>query len=76
MTIRSFIALNVPEEATNQLGDLAAKMSYQDKSRAIRWVDQENYHVTLAFLGDQTQQDLENLAERLDQSLLQTEFAS
>ena len=76
MTIRSFIALSVPEEATNQLGDLAAKMSYQDKSGAIRWVDQENYHLTLAFLGDQTQQDLENLAESLDQSLLQTEFAS
>ncbi|MCH2189542.1 MAG: RNA 2',3'-cyclic phosphodiesterase [Gammaproteobacteria bacterium] len=76
MTIRSFIALSIPEEATNQLGDLSAKMSYQDKSGAIRWVDQENYHLTLAFLGDQTERDLENLAESLDQCVLQTEFAS
>ena len=76
MTVRSFIALSIPEEARNQLGDLAAKMSYQDKSGALRWVDQENYHLTLGFLGDQSIQDLENLAESLDQSLIQTEFTS
>ncbi len=74
MTIRSFIALNLPEEAANHLGDMAAKMSYQDKSGALRWVDQENYHVTLAFLGEQRQQDLETLAEQLDQTLMQPEF--
>lgn len=74
MTIRSFIALSVPEETANQLGDLAAKMSYQDKSGAVRWVDQENYHLTLAFLGEQHQDDLESLADQLDHSLMQTEF--
>ena len=58
------------------MGDMAAKMSYQDKSGALRWVDQENYHVTLAFLGQQSQEDLEALAEKLDESLLQTEFSS
>lgn len=76
MTIRSFIALSVPEEVSNQLGDLAAKMSYQDKSGAVRWVDQENYHLTLGFLGDQSVDDLESLAESLDQSLQQPEFTS
>lgn len=74
MTIRSFIALSVPEEAANQLGDWAAKMSYQDKSGALRWVDQENYHVTLAFLGEQHQDDLESLADQLDHNIVQTEF--
>ncbi len=76
MTIRSFIALSVQQETANQLGDLAAKMSYQDKSGALRWVDQENYHLTLAFLGEQHQQDLESLAENLDQSVTQTEFST
>ena len=76
MTIRSFIALSVPEEVSNQLGDLAAKMSYQDKSGAVRWVDQENYHLTLGFLGDQSIEDLESLAESLDHSLQQPEFTS
>lgn len=76
MTIRSFIALSVPEEVSNQLGDLAAKMSYQDKSGAVRWVDQENYHLTLGFLGDQSIEDLETLAESLDHTLQQPEFTT
>jgi len=74
MMIRSFIALPIPRDTANQLGDLAAKMSYQDKSSAVRWVDQENYHITLAFLGEQEQEGLESLAEQLDYSLSQTEF--
>ncbi len=74
MTLRTFIALSIPQEASNQLGDLAAKMSYQDKSGALRWVDQENYHVTLAFLGEQEQSNLETLAETLDQTLIESEF--
>jgi len=74
MTIRSFVALPIPRETANELGDIAAKMSYQDKSGAVRWVDQENYHVTLAFLGEQRETDLESLAEQLDYHIRQTEF--
>jgi len=74
MTIRSFIALPIPIDTINEMGDLAAKMSYQDKSGAVRWVDQENYHITLAFLGEQEQDDLEVLAEKLDECLTKPEF--
>ena len=58
------------------MGDLAAKMSYQDKSGAVRWVDQENYHITLAFLGEQEESNLERLAEQLDQHITQSEFVA
>lgn len=74
MTIRSFIALPVSKDIANELGDLAAKMSYQDKSNAIKWVNQENYHITLAFLGEQSISELDTFAERLDEQLTQTEF--
>jgi len=74
MTIRSFVALPIARDTANELGDVAAKMSYQDKSGAVRWVDQENYHVTLAFLGEQNEHDLEILAEQLDYHIRQTEF--
>lgn len=74
MSIRSFIALPIPKETANELGDIAAKMSYQDKSSAVRWVDQENYHITLAFLGEQPESQLETLAEQLDYSIKQHEF--
>ena len=72
MSIRSFIALAIPREMANALGDAAAKMAYQDKSNAVRWVDQANYHVTLAFLGEQEEQTLERLAESLDEQLPQS----
>ncbi|WP_113953286.1 RNA 2',3'-cyclic phosphodiesterase [Arenicella xantha] len=75
MTVRSFIALPIPKDTANELGDVAAKMSYQDKSGAVRWVDQENYHITLAFLGEQEEDELEILAEKLDQFLIEPEFA-
>ena len=74
MTIRSFIALSIPSETANELGDLAGKLSYQDKSNAVRWVDQASYHITLAFLGEQEQDDLELLAQKLDENLTQEEF--
>jgi len=69
MSIRTFIAIPIPLELANVLGDASAKMAYQDKSNAVRWVDQENYHITLAFLGDQEEHDIEDLAERLDENL-------
>ena len=69
MTIRSFIAFSIPNSVANELGDLGARMAYQDKSNAVRWVDQERYHVTLAFLGDQSLDDLESLAVYLDETL-------
>ncbi len=74
MAIRSFIALTVPQEMSNTLGDCAAQMAYQDKSNAVRWVDQANYHITLAFLGDQQEHDLEQLAEQLDRQVTRAEL--
>lgn len=64
--IRSFVGIPIGKNEANTLGDCAAKLAYQDKSNAVRWVDQSNYHITLAFLGDQEESDLEALAERLD----------
>ncbi|MEM7359942.1 MAG: RNA 2',3'-cyclic phosphodiesterase [Pseudomonadota bacterium] len=75
MAIRSFIAFPIPRDMANALGDLAAQMAYQDKSNAVRWVDQANYHVTLAFLGEQDERDLEDLAELLDNHLPQTSLS-
>lgn len=67
--MRTFIALSLPTQTQNFLGDSAAKMAYQDKSNAVRWVDQENYHVTLAFLGEQDAQQVDRLAYALDDEL-------
>jgi len=75
MSIRSFIAIPVSGDPANALGDCSARMAYQDKSNAVRWVDQSNFHITLAFLGDQDERALEEVAERLDENLPQSGFA-
>ena len=75
MTIRSFIAIPIAKPLRDELGDAAAQMAYQDKSNAVRWVDQKNYHITLAFLGDQDQLDLEALADQLDRNLSSEPFS-
>ena len=69
MPIRSFVAIPVPSAMADALGDVAARMAYQDKSNAVRWVDQENYHITLAFLGEQQEADLDQLAGCLDEHI-------
>ena len=75
MNIRSFIAIPIAKQLRDELGDAAAQMAYQDKSNAVRWVDQQNYHITLAFLGDQEQPDLEALADQLDRILSSEPFS-
>lgn len=64
--MRTFIALSLPLNVRNSLGDIAAKMAYQDKSNAVRWANQDNYHVTLAFLGEQDPLVIDQLTRELD----------
>lgn len=53
--IRSFLAIPLPEDAIDALSDL------QDHVRNARWVDAENLHLTLIFLGDCDRRELADL---------------
>ena len=67
--MRTFIALSLAESSQDALGDMSARMAYQDKSNAVRWVDQQNYHLTLAFVGELDQRDTELLIHNLESDL-------
>jgi 2'-5' RNA ligase len=69
MPVRSFIALPLPEPVAAALGDDAARLASQDKDGRVRWVGEENYHVTLAFLGDIDEPVLDDLAIELENRL-------
>lgn len=58
--IRCFIALSLPESVTDSLIDI------QDRVRNARWVEVENMHLTLAFLGERTPSELTDLDTELD----------
>lgn len=57
--MRSFVALTLPEAA------LAPLVALQDRLPAGRPVTEENLHLTLAFLGDQSEEALEALHDAL-----------
>ena len=52
MKIRTFLALELPQTVSNKLSAHAELISGHDKLQHIRWLPKENYHLTLAFLGN------------------------
>ena len=53
--IRCFLAISLPDDVSDALMDV------QDGVRNARWIDEENLHLTLAFLGDCTPSQLTEL---------------
>ena len=49
-SIRTFIALELPEELKKSLGRLQSK--FMERASAVKWVRPESIHLTLKFLGD------------------------
>jgi 2'-5' RNA ligase len=49
--IRSFVAIELPEEAKKGLASLRRELE-RDEHRFVKWVDPGGIHLTLKFLGD------------------------
>ena len=69
MKIRTFIALELPPSLRHELSGLAKLLAGQDKRQHIRWLPSENYHLSLAFLGDIDSASLSGLQFTLEQKL-------
>ncbi len=65
--IRSFIAIQLPRELRSALHELALPL--QGLSLNVKWVPENNYHLTLKFLGDIAPGDIHSLDAQL-QSLV------
>lgn len=59
--IRTFVAVEMPEEVRRQFGEVQAEL--QRAEAHVKWVEPQNIHVTLKFLGDITEEDLGRLYE-------------
>jgi 2'-5' RNA ligase len=67
--VRAFIGVPLAGNVSAELDRAALLIKEQDAKQAIRWVADQNLHLTLAFLGDQSRDDLERLSCELDSSL-------
>ena len=64
-TIRSFIAIELSDEARLALTALQNRLKAVSPDDTVRWTALENIHLTLHFLGDVAVTDLEKVAAAL-----------
>jgi 2'-5' RNA ligase len=63
--IRSFVAIELPDEARTALSDLQGSLKAQVPPKTVRWVRPESIHLTLQFLGDVAPSQIEAIADAL-----------
>lgn len=63
--IRAFIAIHLPEEIARQLGQVLDELKKQLPAAPVRWVPPENIHLTIKFLGDVSEVNLDLLTKML-----------
>jgi len=59
--MRIFVALNLPKKERTRIHRASARL--REEVLPVRWIDPENYHVTLKFLGDVRQEHVREVQE-------------
>lgn len=70
-TQRTFLALDIDEDARRRLAELPRRVGEHDAK--VRWVEPENLHITLNFLGDISGETLANVCEAASQCAAEVE---
>jgi 2'-5' RNA ligase len=68
-TMRTFIAVNLPDELLNKISQITAYFKANLQNNTVKWVERQNLHLTLKFLGDITDQQSDDV-----KSILKTSF--
>jgi 2'-5' RNA ligase len=62
-TIRSFIAIELSDEARSVLADLQNRLKAVVPPKTVRWTAPQNIHLTLHFLGDVEVNEVEQVSQ-------------
>ena len=65
-TLRTFIALELPEQAKKKLSLLQQK--FMEGTAGVKWVKPDNIHLTLKFLGSTREDKAEEVSRVLEQA--------
>lgn len=66
--MRTFVGLPIPDPLLSKLSSMSSSLASIDTNR-MSWVTEQNYHVTLLFLNEQSPQWLDDFAQALDEQL-------
>jgi 2'-5' RNA ligase len=61
MKIRCFIAVNLPEEIKDYLAEVITDIKRKFNFKNVKWVERENLHFTLHFLGSQDEKETQKI---------------
>jgi 2'-5' RNA ligase len=64
--IRSFIAIDLPKEVLECLEDVSQQLQNKLGKIPVRWIPATNIHLTLKFLGDVSESNIEMLTDILE----------
>ena len=67
-TIRTFIALELENNTKDFITNIQNKLKESDSLKA-KWIESNNLHLTLKFLGDTHKETLDQIKDRLNNSL-------
>ncbi|MFA5411127.1 MAG: RNA 2',3'-cyclic phosphodiesterase [Candidatus Omnitrophota bacterium] len=63
--MRTFIAIELPKEIKDALSQLQAKL--KTTAADVKWVDPQNIHLTLKFLGERDDKKIEKITRALEE---------
>ena len=73
--VRSFIAIELPEETKKGLRGLQAQLKAGSQA-PVKWVDPAHIHLTLKFLGDVAEDRMEEITAAMTQAVQGTSYFS
>lgn len=63
--IRAFVAIPLPKEVKEYLSDIISDLKLTFPEKSVKWVQPENIHLTLKFLGNISKSTLHFLLEKM-----------
>ena len=65
--IRAFIAVELPAELKKELSELEGRLK-KNSPPVVKWVDPKNIHITLKFLGEISEDNIDELMLAIEES--------
>lgn len=65
--MRIFVAVELPDEIKKKIGELIDRL--KEAGAAVKWVEEENLHLTLKFIGEVAERQLAELIGRVEEKI-------